>query len=455
MFVWQQIFIYSDDSAELKLKYQEIAALKKAISEKQRMKEVQEKLKLKRNVLLQKKNQKTYKNISLVINNQLPEKPQNVSSPVGSNVQSPASQSAGYVTVVSKGAMSFINQTIYNRKAKHMKQQIDSIKEKKKQQKGIERIQNRIKKFKVQYGSSDRIRINGEKFAVIKNGRVLAPLTFPQMDNPKQIEWDFEHYTRNGTGAFKKKTNKKSKQYDSCFRIFQIIIGFCQKGSSCKYVHDRNKIRICSLFLSGKCTDRHCLLSHTPNDNSTAMCRYFLENKCNNPNCKYRHMKPLHYDEENYEIWTCRPFALGGWCARGKNCPFLHLHNCPDFEEDGYCTKGKDCHLNHQITLRTQEQMSTRSNKYIREEVVVVDKNKEQEKPSKIIVSSYTVDPEELFMDDRTGNYQYYIDNSAQAVGSSEGTPNSTEFLIQLSDSESGYSSEEDHLQDNDDYVSV
>ncbi|EGW34332.1 uncharacterized protein SPAPADRAFT_54484 [Spathaspora passalidarum NRRL Y-27907] len=231
-----------------------------------------------------------------------------------------------------------------------------------------------------------------------------------------------------------------------------VNLGFCQKGSTCKYIHDKNKIKICPLFLSGKCFNRNCLLSHSCNDNNTAMCRYFLEYKCHNSNCKYRHMKPPHYDDPNYEIWTCRPFAIGGWCPRGKRCPFLHLPNCPDFEENGYCSRKQECPFNHQVTLRTQEQISTRSNKYIREEVEV--ETQKDDKPEKIIISSYTVDPEVLFINDTTSNYQYYIDNTAQELRSKEDAP-SSEFLIEISDTESEFSLDEDQLEGNDDYVSI
>ena len=96
----------------------------------------------------------------------------------------------------------------------------------------------------------------------------------------------------------------------------------CEKGSLCKYVHDKDMIRICPLFLAGKCYGRDCLLSHTPNDCNTPVCRYYLDRTCTNSNCKYRHFKPDHYDDPNYEILTCRPFAITGYCARGKKCPF-------------------------------------------------------------------------------------------------------------------------------------
>lgn len=240
---------------------------------------------------------------------------------------------------------------------------------------------------------------------------------------------------------------------DSSFlNLSRISLGICQKGSNCKYVHDKEKIRICPSFLSDRCTIRNCLLSHSPNDNNTPVCRYYLENKCNNPQCKYRHFKPPFYDDPHYEIWTCRPFIIGGWCPRGKRCPFLHALNCPDFEEYGYCNRGRDCTLFHPVNLRTQDLMTTRTNKYVRSDTVV---SQDEDPNKKIIISSYTVDPDVLFTKDETGNYQFYIDNTMEATKYKEEIdPN--EFLIHLSSSEEESDfSDDDELEHNDDYVNI
>ncbi|KAK6872726.1 Zinc finger CCCH domain-containing protein 3 [Candida tropicalis] len=220
----------------------------------------------------------------------------------------------------------------------------------------------------------------------------------------------------------------------------------CEKGSLCKYVHDKDMIRICPLFLAGKCYGRDCLLSHTPNDCNTPVCRYYLDRTCTNSNCKYRHFKPDHYDDPNYEILTCRPFAITGYCARGKKCPFLHLPSCPDFEEDNYCRYGRECSLPHRFTLRVQEQIATRSNKYVRDETVISEEVTPS--PQKIVISSYTVDPKLLFAVDSTGNYQYYIDNEGNQTSN-----DSKEFLIELSESEDNeddFDSESDNSEEDD-----
>lgn len=44
---------------------------------------------------------------------------------------------------------------------------------------------------------------------------------------------------------------------------------------------------------------------------------------------------------------VCRPFAIGGYCFRGKNCKFTHSFECPDYQLDRVCPRGKNCKLNH------------------------------------------------------------------------------------------------------------
>lgn len=198
--------------------------------------------------------------------------------------------------------------------------------------------------------------------------------------------------------------------------LSNFIIGICQKGSTCKYNHDKLRIRFCRLYLANKCFNRNCLLSHECSEYNTPLCKYYLENKCNNSQCYYLHHKPPGYDLPNHEIWVCRPFAIGGCCERGKKCPFLHFMNCPDFEEDGVCLRGNSCQLAHPITKRTQDLMVTPSNKYefkpeVDEVLVESDNEDESKPPKKVVINSYTVDPELLFVtSNMDGKYDIYID---------------------------------------------
>ena len=222
-------------------------------------------------------------------------------------------------------------------------------------------------------------------------------------------------------------------------------LGFCQKGSRCKYTHDKEKIQICPYFLSGNCTNSDCLLNHTPNHHNTPLCHFNLEKRCTNSQCKYSHLVPEQYGDPDYEIGICRPFAVGHWCPRGRNCPFLHVWNCPDYEEELVCPRGDMCPLNHVFTLRMQDRISSKSNKYIRDQTLVQE---EEEDPnpssSKVCINSYTVDPSILFATDTSGNYQHYIDQERVNDEQVEPAP-STQFLIEFS------SDEEEHFSESED----
>lgn len=162
------------------------------------------------------------------------------------------------------------------------------------------------------------------------------------------------------------------------------------------------------------------------------------------------HWKPEHYGDPDYEVWTCRQFAIGGYCDRGKKCPMLHVLNCPDYEEEGSCPRGRSCTLAHPVTQRTQRLMETPSNKYEREiDEVVVD----NDHPEKTIISSYTIDPKLLLTVIPRGKYDIYLDNGNPLE---EIPAKNNPFLISLSDtSDSNSDYESDEIKKNNDYIGV
>lgn len=231
---------------------------------------------------------------------------------------------------------------------------------------------------------------------------------------------------------------------------FSKFLGICHKGNACNYKHERERIRLCIPFLNGKCFNKQCLLSHSSNEFNTPLCKYYIEKKCSNSQCRYKHTTPEGYEDSNTEIWTCRPFAIAGWCIRGDKCPFLHLLQCPDFEETGKCPRGKSCFLSHPYTLRTQELMTLPGNKYQREqkdEEILIESDDEREKQ---VINSYTVDPSLLFVRGKLENkYDFYIDQPTQ-----EKVQPNEEFMIHL-ESESEDETSGSDLEANSDYIGV
>lgn len=218
------------DPEELKLKYREIAALKKSIEEKQRLKNLQVRIIQKRNAMQQKKVQKQqmlHRNMSLVMNNLPPPPPSllSLSLPNNNMRNGVPVLPSGYVNVISKGGMSLYNSNAYQERTSELqeirnkkKQAKLLIKQQQKEQKRITRIQNRIAKLKVLCDSCDRIEVNGEKLSVNENGRQLVPLAFPQVNKPGEIEWHNHKYVRNLNGIFKS-ASKSKRGYVSFFSL--------------------------------------------------------------------------------------------------------------------------------------------------------------------------------------------------------------------------------------------
>lgn len=171
-----------------------------------------------------------------------------------------------------------------------------------------------------------------------------------------------------------------------------------------------NRVVLCRHYVAGNCSTQECIFNHERTEYNTPICRFFLGGHCLNQNCRYIHRIPPHAQDPHYSVWTCRPFSVGGYCARGNLCPFLHLYNCPDYEEVGQCPRGKACTLTHTITKRLQELMLNRSDT----SGVVVAGDSDTRK----LINSYTVDPAALFVRPLTSSF--VVDEPDQPLGEDE-----------------------------------
>ncbi|KAK6456581.1 uncharacterized protein RJT20DRAFT_45760 [Scheffersomyces xylosifermentans] len=400
----------------------------------------------------------------------------------GDSAQESTSRITGYVTTSSRGGMSLVSTDIYERDQQRyaaIQKQRQEIQERLERQRRLATWRARVSKFKTKTDGADRIKIGEETFAVTKQGTKLVPLTVPQEHSTNLYSWNNVTYKRQPNGTLQSIGIRKGKiPIEQCryysrtgkctnFNLNRdiitnhgnflsnlsiILIGQCKKGSKCKYIHERSKIRVCQANLQNKCSNQNCLYSHECSEFNTPICRYFLADKCTNQKCKYMHFKPDHYGEQDYEIGTCRPFSIGGWCFRGRRCPFLHLFTCPDFEEEGECPRGKSCYLQHNVNLRTQKLIQTPGLKYERiDDGVVVededDKKYEEDIKDKKIVNSFTVDPQLLFVSrSAVGKYDIYIDKKGEEEAQVKKEPVDLAYTIVFSDSEEDET--EDELQE-------
>ncbi|KAI0644203.1 hypothetical protein C8Q79DRAFT_974699 [Trametes meyenii] len=137
---------------------------------------------------------------------------------------------------------------------------------------------------------------------------------------------------------------KKAKYSDKpCPRFTST--GSCNRGLTCLYQHDPNKVAICWAFLQGNCsnTAETCPLSHDPTPQRTPLCVHFANNgRCTRANCPFPHVRV------GPREGICRDFAVLGYCEKGLDCDKQHVRECPDFAEKGQCTI-KGCKLPHVI----------------------------------------------------------------------------------------------------------
>ncbi|XP_075273336.1 zinc finger CCCH domain-containing protein 3 [Opisthocomus hoazin] len=134
------------------------------------------------------------------------------------------------------------------------------------------------------------------------------------------------------------KQKKKKKEYCMYYNRF----GKCNRGESCPYIHDPEKVAVCTRFLRGTCkkTDGTCSFSHKVSKDKMPVCSYFLKGICSNSNCPYSHV----YVSRKAEV--CQDF-LKGYCPMGEKCKKKHTLVCPDFAKKGVCPSGARCKLLH------------------------------------------------------------------------------------------------------------
>ncbi|KAL1767253.1 zinc finger protein CCCH domain-containing protein 3 [Sigmodon hispidus] len=138
---------------------------------------------------------------------------------------------------------------------------------------------------------------------------------------------------------------KKEKKREYC--MYYNRFGRCNRGECCPYIHDPEKVAVCTRFVRGTCkkTDGSCPFSHHVSKEKMPVCSYFLKGICSNSNCPYSHV----YVSRKAEV--CSDF-LKGYCPLGAKCKKKHTLLCPDFARRGICPRGAQCQLLHRNQKR-------------------------------------------------------------------------------------------------------
>ncbi|GFN91831.1 Zinc finger ccch domain-containing protein 3 [Plakobranchus ocellatus] len=137
---------------------------------------------------------------------------------------------------------------------------------------------------------------------------------------------------------FRKNSTKWRKKKQHC--IFFGRFGKCHRGDKCHYVHDPEKVAVCTRFLRGKCDKARCQFSHSASVHKMPVCLHYLQGLCSRDGCPYLHVRV------NPEAPVCKDFC-NGYCALGEKCKKLHSLVCPSFAVTGHCLRGESCSLLH------------------------------------------------------------------------------------------------------------
>ncbi|KAL3860040.1 hypothetical protein ACJMK2_010222, partial [Sinanodonta woodiana] len=136
-----------------------------------------------------------------------------------------------------------------------------------------------------------------------------------------------------------KKTNAfklMAKRYCKFYNRF----GKCNRGDKCPYIHDPDKIVVCTRFLRGTCKVTDCPFSHKISKEKMPVCSFFLRGICNRDDCPYQHVNV------GKDAKLCQDF-VNGYCPLGEKCKKRHILVCTHFSRTGSCPDGKQCKLVH------------------------------------------------------------------------------------------------------------
>ncbi|ELK11701.1 Zinc finger CCCH domain-containing protein 3 [Pteropus alecto] len=152
--------------------------------------------------------------------------------------------------------------------------------------------------------------------------------------------------------AIVRQARQRRRRREQEYCMYYNRFGRCNRGERCPYIHDPEKVAVCTRFVRGTCkkTDGTCPFSHHVSKEKMPVCSYFLKGICSNSNCPYSHV----YVSRKAEV--CTDF-LKGYCPLGAKCKKKHTLLCPDFSRRGVCPRGAQCQLLH----RSQKRLGRRA----------------------------------------------------------------------------------------------
>ncbi|KAK2193007.1 hypothetical protein NP493_18g02027 [Ridgeia piscesae] len=142
------------------------------------------------------------------------------------------------------------------------------------------------------------------------------------------------------SSAAKYRKNNTGTRVQQQYCMFYNRFGKCNRGEKCPYIHDPEKVAVCTRFLRGTCKVTDCQFSHKVAPEKMPVCRFFLRGVCHKDDCPYLHVNV------NRDAQICPDF-LRGYCPLGDKCTKKHSLVCADYERTGSCPRGSKCKMQH------------------------------------------------------------------------------------------------------------
>ncbi|KAK8778977.1 hypothetical protein V5799_019683 [Amblyomma americanum] len=181
------------------------------------------------------------------------------------------------------------------------------------------------------------ITVRGSVYTMDKTGKVLRRISQPRRNSfasgLARIDVGGQTYIEQKPGVLSQTPSAETRTYLSravnrsiqrvrtvntsrrlqwkSYCIFFNRFGRCNKGDSCGYIHDPEKVAVCTRYLRGTCKVSDCQFSHKVAPEKMPVCSFFLKGRCTNNPCPYRHVKVSSKAE------VCQDFAVRGYCADG------------------------------------------------------------------------------------------------------------------------------------------